>query len=89
MYPQSIFLSKNIKNIIFSNEIFIFLILKNILCILHGHVFVMAHPYSQHTFDNVTIAKRVCVQNSRKIAEHSLVKTGSNRAMIKHQHCSS
>ena len=38
--PTIYVLSKNKKNIIFSDEIFNFFILKN-LCILHGQVFVM------------------------------------------------
>ena len=39
-YPQSMFWSKNKKNIIFSTEIIHFYNLKN-LCILHGYVFIM------------------------------------------------
>ena len=52
MYPQSMFLSKNKKNIeLYLLKIFNFYNLRKI-CILHGHVFVMGHglpPEIPHT----------------------------------------
>ena len=60
MYPQSMVLSKNKKNIkTFLLKIFVFYNLEN-LCILHGRVLVMpfsdfwerdAHPYSHVLFE--------------------------------------